>query len=592
MKKNILVCGGTGCVSSHSETIYKTLKEELKKRGLEKEYGLKFTGCHGFCEQGPLIMIEPEGYFYCQVKEDHASRLIDTLQEGSIFEELLYSPPTNGELIQDRDQIPFYQKQRRLVLKNCGITDPSNINDYLASGGYRGLEKALSMQQKDVIEEIKSSRLRGRGGGGFPTGLKWEYGHQVKGKKKYIICNADEGDPGAFMDRSIMEGDPHLVLEGMLIAGYAVGASMGFIYVRAEYPLAVKRVTGAIKEAEKAGYLGDNILGKEFNFNIQVNQGAGAFVCGEETALIESIQGNKGFPRPRPPYPATKGLWDRPTVVNNVETLANIPVILKMGAKSFAELGSKESKGTKIFAITGKINNTGLVEVPMGITLREIIFDIGGGIREGKDFKAVQIGGPSGGCLRDEHLELPIDYDSLIEVGAMMGSGGLVVMDEDSCMVELARFFLSFTRMESCGKCTPCREGTTRLLEILNRIVKGDGEVEDLNILENLGRTIINTSLCGLGQSAPNPVLSTLRFFENEYRLHVEKKICPAGVCKDLATYRIIADKCKACGLCLKQCPVDAIAGDKEEAFIIDPKVCSKCGECLDKCPFDAIVIS
>lgn len=590
MKRSILVCGGTGCVSSHSRLVHDALEKELRTRGLDKQFELKYTGCHGFCEQGPIITVEPEGYFYCQVTDEHVPKLVDSLREGSVYEDLLYKDPETQERVKTRDEVPFYKKQKRLVLKNCGRINPENIEDYLKTGGYQTLDKVFNMPPEAVIEEVKASGLRGRGGGGFPTGLKWAYAREARGDKKYLICNADEGDPGAFMDRSILEGDPHRVLEGMLIAGYAIGASEGFVYIRAEYPLAVKRLAMAIRQAREKGYLGNNILGSGFNFNIHISQGAGAFVCGEETALIASLQGNRGMPRPRPPFPATKGLWDRPTVVNNVETLANLPVILNMGAGAYASIGTKQSKGTKIFALTGKIKNTGLVEVPMGITLREIIFDIGGGIRNGKKFKAVQIGGPSGGCLGEEHLDLPIDYDSLIEAGAMMGSGGLVVMDEDTCMVELARFFLSFTRMEACGKCTPCREGNTRLLEILNRIVEGKGEPRDLDLLETLGRNIIDTSLCGLGQSAPNPVLSALRYFRPEYEMHVKQKICPAGVCKDLLSYRIIEEKCKACGLCLKHCPVGAITGAKGQPHRIDPEMCEKCGECLKKCPFGAIV--
>ena len=591
MKKNILVCGGTGCVASQSRTVHDALESELKKRGLENQIKLKYSGCHGFCQQCPLVLIEPQGYFYCRVTGEHAPKLVDSLEEGNILEDLLYKDPQTGEKIKTRDNVPFYQKQERLVLKNCGIINPENIDDYLNAGGYRTLQRVFDMSPEEVIEEVKNSGLRGRGGGGFPTGLKWQYGRQAQGDKKYIICNADEGDPGAFMDRSILEGDPHRVLEGMLIAGYAIGAVEGFVYARAEYPLAVKRLAIAIRQARERGYLGANITGSQFNFDIHINQGAGAFVCGEETALIESIQGNRGMPRPRPPFPATAGLWDRPTVVNNVETLANLPVIYQMGADNYAAIGTEQSKGTKIFALTGKIQNTGLVEVPMGITLREIIFDIGGGMGTGKKFKAAQIGGPSGGCLSEEHLDLPIDYDSLIEIGAMMGSGGLVVMDEDTCMVELARFFLSFTRMEACGKCTPCREGNTRLLEILKRITGGQGEPEDLVLMEKLGRNIINASLCGLGQSAPNPVLSTLRYFRSEYEMHVNKKICPAGVCKNLLSYKIIEDKCKACGLCLKHCPAGAITGTKGEPHAIDPQMCAKCGECLEKCPFGAIML-
>lgn len=546
MKKTILICGGTGCVSSRSRPLFAALERELVARGLTDKFQLKFTGCHGFCEQGPLVLIEPDDIFYCQVKPQQAPDLATALQAGRVAEELLYTVPETGQKVKTRHEVPFYQKQQRLVLARCGLIDPENIEDYLASGGYQALAKALTMAPEEVIAEIKASGLRGRGGGGFPTGTKWEITRNAPGTKKYVVCNADEGDPGAFMDRSICEGDPHAVIEGMLIAGYAIGADEGYIYIRAEYPLAVKRLGIALQQAEAKGYLGENILGKGFNFRIKIKQGAGAFVCGEETALIESIQGNRGMPRSRPPFPAVSGLWGKPTNVNNVETFANVPLIINQGAARYAAIGTEKSKGTKVFALTGKVNNTGLVEVPMGITLREIIFDIGGGIRGGKKFKAVQIGGPSGGCLTEEHLNLPIDYDSLLAAGAMMGSGGLVVMDETTCMVELARFFLSFTRMESCGKCTPCREGTTRLLEILQRLVEGKGQEGDLERIESLSRNIIDSSLCGLGQSAPNPVLSTLRYFREEYELHVRRQDCPAGVCKPLVRMRQRAAKLQA----------------------------------------------
>lgn len=589
--KGILVCGGTGCISNNSRLVHDAIEKELSQQGLEAEFELKYTGCHGFCEMGPLVLITPEEEFYCRVKPEDVPNLIDSLKQGKVYEELLYVDPTTKEKIKTRHDVPFYQKQQRLVLKNCGIIDPENIDDYINSGGYKSLHKVLTtMQPEEVIQEIKASGLRGRGGGGFPTGIKWEFARKSTADKKYIICNADEGDPGAFMDRSISEGDPHAVLEGMLIGGYAIGAWEGYIYIRAEYPLAVKRLSIAIEQAEAKGYLGQNILGSDFSFSIKIKQGAGAFVCGEETALMESIQGNRGMPRPRPPYPAVKGLWDRPTNINNVETFANVPVIIGMGSEQYSQIGTEKSKGTKIFALTGKLNNTGLAEVPMGITLREIVFDIGGGISGGKKFKAVQIGGPSGGCLTEEHLDLPIDYDSLLEAGAMMGSGGLVVMDESTCMVELARFFLSFTRHESCGKCTPCREGNTRLLEILQRIVDGKGEKEDLERLQSLGENIIMSSICGLGQTAPNPILSTLKFFRHEYELHVEKKICPAGVCKGMFSYKIIEEKCKACGICKKNCPVEAIAGEKKQPHKIDPAKCAQCGVCMEKCPFEAII--
>lgn len=591
MPNRILICGGTGCISSHSRPVMDRLEKELQQANLDQEYQIIFTGCQGFCEQGPIIVVEKDSTFYCRVDPDQVPAIVqDHLKAGRPVEELLYTNPDTGITARTRDEVVFFQKQKRLVLHNCGLIDPENIDEYIARGGYKALEKALAADPLQIIEMIKKSGLRGRGGGGFPAGIKWETTRNAAGKHKYVVCNADEGDPGAFMDRSIMEGDPHAVLEGMLIAGFAIGAQEGYIYIRAEYPLAVRRLLAAIRQAEEKGFNGDKILGSGFGFRIRVKQGAGAFVCGEETALIESIQGNRGMPRPRPPFPAIKGVWDMPTNVNNVETLANIPVILGMGEEEYAKIGTQQSKGTKIFALTGKINNTGLAEVPMGITLREIIYDIGGGIKDGKKFKAVQIGGPSGGCIPAEHLDVAIDYDSLISLGAMMGSGGLVVMDEETCMVDVARFFLTFTRTESCGKCTPCREGTKRLLEILERIVEGKGEKRDLETLERLGRNIIDSSLCGLGQSAPNPILSTLRYFRSEYELHIEQKVCPAGVCKALKHYRVIPEKCKACGLCKQECPVGAITGEKKVPHVIDPAKCAKCGECVKKCPFEAIV--
>ena len=589
MKKRIFLCGGTGCISSGSRKVHAAFEEELKKQLVDQNFELIFTGCHGFCEQGPLVIIEPEDTFYCQVTSEDVPKLVQNLIEGTVYDNLLYQNPETKEKVKTRREVPFYKKQQRLVLKNCGNIDPENIEEYLAARGYQAITKAFQQSPEEVIETIKESGLRGRGGGGFSTGMKWEFARKAEGTDKYIICNADEGDPGAFMDRSLLEGDPHAVLEGMIIAGYAIGAHQGHVYIRAEYPLAVKRLSIAIEQAEAKGFLGDNLFSTGFNFKIRIKQGAGAFVCGEETALIESIQGNRGMPRPRPPYPAVKGLWDKPTNVNNVETLANIPVIYDLGVDKYKTIGTDKSKGTKIFALTGKVNNTGLVEVPMGITLREIIYDIGGGIAKGKKFKAVQIGGPSGGCLTEEHLDYPIDYD-IVKLGAMMGSGGLVVLDEDTCMVELAKFFLSFTKMESCGKCVPCREGTMRLLEILQRIVDGKGEKEDLDRLESLSRNVIDSSLCGLGQSAPNPILSTLRYFRDEYEAHVIKKYCPAGVCKALTRYRVIEKNCKACGICKKHCPADAITGEKKVPHIIDPEKCAQCGICFEKCPFEAIV--
>ncbi|ACB84295.1 NADH-quinone oxidoreductase subunit NuoF [Natranaerobius thermophilus] len=585
----VLVCGGTGCVTSGSQEVKDVLETELEKENIQ-DYKVIFTGCQGFCEQGPLIRVEQDETFYCNVDAEGAKKIVHHhLKNGQLVSELLYENH-DGHKVQKREEIDFYQKQERVVINRSGFIDPENIDEYLNSGGYQALQLGLTMEPEDIITEIQAANLRGRGGGGFPTGLKWEYAKKGDEKtEKYVVCNADEGDPGAFMDRSILEGDPHVVIEGMAIAGLAIGANRGIIYVRAEYPLAVKRLEKAISQAKEYGYLGERVLGSNFSFDIEIKQGAGAFVCGEETALIESVHGNRGMPRPRPPFPAEKGLYDSPTILNNVETLANIPVILNWGAQKYNELGTKDSKGTKVFAITGKVRNTGLCEVPMGIKLKDLIFDIGGGIKDDKEFKAVQIGGPSGGCLPQESLDFPIEYDSLIDAGAMMGSGGLVVMDTSTCMVDLSRFFLNFTQSESCGKCNPCREGTKRLLEILNRIIDGYGENEDLKILNRLGNNIINTSLCGLGQSAPNPVLSTIRYFENEYLEHINNKYCRAGVCKNLTTIEVDPEKCSGCEICKQICPVDAIKGEKSEVHNIDSKVCIKCKECIDKCPLEAI---
>ncbi len=589
---HVLVCGGTGCVSSGSKKIQEVMANELTKQNLDKEIKLVETGCHGFCEMGPIVIVYPEGTFYCQVQVDDIAEIVsEHLLKGRIVQRLLFKAPVTEEQVPSYKDIAFYKKQHRVVLRNCGHIDPEHIQEYIAREGYEGLAKVLTtMTPQQVVDEMKKSGLRGRGGGGFPTGLKWEFASKSPGPKKYIICNADEGDPGAFMDRSVLEGDPHSLLEGMLIGAYAIGADEGYIYVRAEYPLAIKRLKVAIAQAEELGLLGDNIMGTEFSCQLHIKEGAGAFVCGEETALMASIEGSRGMPNPRPPFPAVKGLWEKPSNINNVETYANVPVIFLNGADQFATLGTEKSKGTKVFALTGKLRNTGLAEVPMGIALREIIFEIGGGIMDDKKFKAVQIGGPSGGCIPEQHLDTPVDYDSLIALGAMMGSGGLVVMDETSCMVDVARFFLNFTQKESCGKCTPCREGTKRMLEILQKICDGKGVPEDITTLETLGAVIKNTALCGLGQTAPNPVLATLRYFRHEYEAHINDKKCPAGVCSALLEYKIVADNCKGCGACARVCPAGAITGEKKEPHEIDTSKCIKCGSCIEKCKFNAIV--
>ncbi|WP_027718649.1 NADH-quinone oxidoreductase subunit NuoF [Desulfovirgula thermocuniculi] len=593
-KRQILICAGTGCTSSGSRKLVEAFAEELAKHNLQERVAVKITGCHGFCEQGPLVIVEPQKVFYTRVQVEDVPEIVEGhLVNGQVVERLLYVDPTTGERALTYETVPFYAKQKRLVLHNCGHINPEDVADYVASGGYEALTKVLfEMSGEQVIEEVKTSGLRGRGGAGFPTGLKWSFVRAAEGDVKYVVCNADEGDPGAFMDRSVLEGDPHAVLEGMIICGYAVGAKEGYIYVRAEYPLAIHRLKIAIAQAEKYGLLGENILNSGFSFRIKIKAGAGAFVCGEETALLTSIEGNRGMPRPRPPFPAQKGLWGKPTVINNVETFANVPLIIKNGGAWYASMGTEKSKGTKIFALTGKVNNTGLVEVPMGITMREVIFGVGGGIREGKKFKAVQIGGPSGGCLPEEQLDLPIDYESLTSAGAIMGSGGLVVMDETTCMVDVARFFLNFTQAESCGKCTPCREGTKRMLEILIRICEGRGEMEDLETLERLARVVKNTSLCGLGQTAPNPVLSTLRYFRHEYEAHIRDKRCPARVCRALLVYVINQEKCTGCGACARACPAGAITGEKKQPHTIDPAKCIKCGNCMQKCKFGAVELA
>ena len=600
-RKHVLICGGTGCTSSNSTRIRELLEEELKANGIADQVKVVQTGCFGLCALGPIMIVYPEGTFYSRVNEDEIHEIVtEHLMNDRIVKHLVYQETlhTDGTVLPLSDT-RFYRKQKRVALRNCGVINPECIDEYIGTDGYLALEKVLTtMTSQEVIDCILASGLRGRGGGGFPTGRKWQFAANSKSDKKYVVCNADEGDPGAFMDRSVLEGDPHAVLEAMAIAGFAIGADEGYIYVRAEYPIAVHRLQVAIKQAREYGVLGKNIFGTGFNFDIQLRLGAGAFVCGEETALLTSIEGNRGEPRPRPPFPAVKGLFGQPTIINNVETYANVCQIILNGAEWFASMGTERSKGTKVFALGGKIQNTGLVEIPMGTTLREIVEEIGGGVPNGKKFKAAQTGGPSGGCIPATHLDTPIDYDNLIAIGSMMGSGGLIVMDEDTCMVDIAKFFLEFTVDESCGKCTPCRMGTMRLLEILNKITSGNGTLEDIDRLENLCKYIKSASLCGLGQTAPNPVLSTLRYFRDEYIAHVVDKKCPAGVCKNLLTLEIDSDKCIGCKMCMRNCPADAIrvndaaevkAGKKLPYLVIDPAKCVKCGACISGCKFKAI---
>ncbi|UCD04825.1 MAG: NADH-quinone oxidoreductase subunit NuoF [candidate division WOR-3 bacterium] len=592
-RQHLLVCAGTGCVANHSFDVKEGLQTEIIKKGLQDEIQVITTGCQGFCERGPIVIVQPDGIFYQRIRKKDIPHLVEEhLLKGRPVKELMYVPSPKEAPVPRMMDIDFFRHQRLIVLRNRGRLDPENIDEFIGFNGYGALETALTkMTPEQIIKEVKNSGLRGRGGAGFPTGKKWELCRQEKGRDKYLICNGDEGDPGAFMDRSVLEADPHSVIEGLVIGARAIGAHQGFVYVRSEYPLAVKRLKIALRQARDYGLLGKNILGTGFNFEINVTQGAGAFVCGEETALIASIEGRVGRPRQRPPYPSEKGLWGKPTNINNVETWANVPMIIQRGAKWFSSIGTKTSKGTKIFSLVGKINNTGLVEVPMGITMREIIYDIGGGIPHGKEFKAVQTGGPSGGCIPNEMLDLPIDYESLTKAGSMMGSGGMIVMDEDTCMVDVARYFINFTQEESCGKCPPCRMGTKHMVDILDRITRGQGTDKDIAMLETIAENVKLTSLCGLGQTAPNPVLTTLKYFREEYVAHIKERRCPALVCQNLISYIIDPELCGGCTVCAKNCPSDAIHGEPKKVYEIDQKKCTKCGICITVCPpkFNAV---
>ena len=590
-KRSIVICGGTGCLSSDAQAILEKFQELLPAKGIDAKVSVNQVGCFGFCSQGPFVKIFPEDTLYRGVQVSDVEEIVEKdLLNGEIVERLLYVDPITKEKIQKQDDITFYKKQVRVALHGCGVINPEDINEALGYGAYQGLLKALSMTQQEVIDEVLAAGLRGRGGGGFPTGRKWQFALNQNSAEKYVVCNGDEGDPGAFMDRSILEGNPLAVIEGMAIAGYAIGAQNGYFYVRAEYPTAVARLRKAIEEAKEIGLLGENILGTGFSFDVHIRLGAGAFVCGEETALLNSIEGKRGMPRPRPPFPAVKGLWQKPSIINNVETLACVPYILREGAAKFASMGTERSKGTKVFALGGKVNNVGLVEIPMGTTVRDLIFEIGGGIPNGKEFKAIQTGGPSGGCLTAKDLDTPIDFDNLVALGSMMGSGGAIVMDEDNCMVDVAKFYMEFICDESCGKCSPCRIGTKRILEILEKITKGQGTLQDLSDLEDLSEAVKANSLCGLGQTAANPVLSTMRQFKDEYIAHVVDKQCPAHICKDLMQYYIVPEQCKGCSKCSRVCPVGAISGVIKQPFVIDQEKCIKCGMCISSCPFHAII--